>query len=87
MPTSASVRDGSQPIPLPVSSTQVVDADNKLLDVNANVSEVEAHVEPNAQQRKTVNLVVAAQGESNSHRYQYQLVDASHPFFKDRLPF
>ena len=56
---------------------QVVDADNKLLDVNANVSEVEAHVELNAQQRKTVNLVVAAQGESNSYRYQYQLVDAS----------
>ena len=56
---------------------QVVDADNKLLDVNANVSEVEAHVELNAQQRKTVNLVVAAQGESNSYRYQYQLIDAS----------
>lgn len=56
---------------------QVVDADNKLLDVNANVSEVEAHVELNAQQRKTVNLVVATQGESNSYRYQYQLVDAS----------
>lgn len=55
-----------------------MDADNKLLDVNANVSEVEAHVELNdAQQRKTVNLVVAAQGESNSYRYQYQLVDAS----------
>ena len=47
------------------------------MDVNANVSEVEAHVELNAQQRKTVNLVVAAQGESNSYRYQYQLVDAS----------
>ncbi len=61
-----------------------MDADNKLLDVNANVSD-RAHVELNAQQRKTVNLVVAAQGESNSYRYQYQLVDASFKLpFKDR---